>query len=372
MRIVFVADGNSIHSYRWVSYFASSRWEVHWISRVPMTFPPIEGVEFYETPDLRPWALGVANAARQVCGIVRRVQPHVLHAHYVGANGLVAAATGFHPFVATAWGSDVLMAGRARTKRAFVKNTLRRADLVTCDAEHMAQAMVELGVDRSKIHIVYFGMDTDRFCPERRDPALRRALGIDGAPAIISLRQLEPLYDVESLVRATPAIIRRIPTAKVLVVGGGSQDQMLKDLAVSLHVADSVRFIGKIANTELPRYLASMDVYVSTALSDGGIASSTAEAMACGLAVVVTDFGENGKWVVDGVGGFLVPLRSPGAIAEKVVTLLENPQQRGAAGLINREIIEKRNSYTTEMGKMQDLYVGLTSRAARSSPSAAV
>ena len=105
-----------------------------------------------------------------------------------------------------------------------------------------------------------------------------------------------------------------------------------------------------------------MDVYVSTSLSDAGIAASTAEAMACGLPVIVTDVADNKKWIDNGVNGFVVPVKDPKSLAEKIIYLLQNEDIRKKFGKINRKIIEERNNYYKEMEKMEDIYKELVQR----------
>lgn len=65
-----------------------------------------------------------------------------------------------------------------------------------------------------------------------------------------------------------------------------------------------------------------MDVYVSTSLSDAEIPTSTAEAMACGLPVIVTDAADNKKWIDNGVNGFVVPAKDPKSSSEKIMYLV--------------------------------------------------
>ena len=78
--------------------------------------------------------------------------------------------------------------------------------------------------------------------------------------------------------------------------------------------------------------------------------------MACGLPVVITDFGDNSKWVEDGVNGFVVPLKDPKALAEKIIYLLKNEDERMKFGGRNRKIVEERSNYYTEMKKMEKIY----------------
>jgi glycosyltransferase involved in cell wall biosynthesis len=112
-------------------------------------------------------------------------------------------------------------------------------------------------------------------------------------------------------------------------------------------------FTGRYANAELPGMLRSAQVYVSTALSDAGISASTAEAMACGVPVVVTNTGENDKWIHDGQTGFLVPARASTALADRIITLLCDPALRAKIGDEGRSVITTRNNYECEMEKME-------------------
>ena len=173
---------------------------------------------------------------------------------------------------------------------------------------------------------------------------------------IISLRRFEPIYDVATLVRAVPIVLKDVPDAKFIMVEKGSQEEELKNLAKSLGVSNSVIFTGWISGNKLPRYLASSDIYVSTSLSDAGLSASTAEAMACGLPVVITDFGDNREWVKDGVNGFVIPMKRPDILASKIVQLLNDENKRKEFGERNCRIINERNNWQKEMGKMDKLY----------------
>jgi glycosyltransferase involved in cell wall biosynthesis len=359
LKICFVANGQSIHTQKWVSYFAKRGHDVHLV-----TFDrtdPIEGVAVhnlgYHSKLAYPFRISDVKKA------VKMVAPDVLHAHFVSHYGVYAALTGFRPFVLTAWGSDVLIEPkRSMIKRYFVKYALKKADVITCDAEHVKEAMARLGIEPEEISLIRFGIDTQKFRPGERSEELLTKLGLDGSPAVISLRNLEPLYDVESLVRAVPLVLKEAPETKFVVVGRGSDENRLKNLAESLRVSGNIKFMGFISNDELPRYLIAMDVYVSTSLSDAGIAASTAEAMACGLPAIVTDVADNRRWVKDGENGFVVQVKDPQALAQRIICLLKNVDMRKQFGKANRKVIEENNDYYKEMAKMEDIYQELAKR----------
>lgn len=371
MKICYIADGKSIHIQRWVNYFAQKGHEVHLIS---YQFPPgYEGfdkrIKIHRLIRLLPqmWRISrypsVFIWVSQVRLLIQKIKPEILHAHYLSVYGHLAAMSGFYPIVQTAWGSDILVeAEKSRITSFLTKYSLRRAELITCEAEHLSKHLVSLGANPRKIKLVCWGIDTDKFSPGSKDKKLIEALGIANSPVIISSRFLEPIYDVESLAEAIPIILRREPKAKFLIVGRGSQEIKLKELATSLGVASSVVFTGYIPNDELPRYLRIADIYVSTSLSDGGLSQCTAEAMACELPVVITDFGDNNKWVDDNINGFLIPLRNPEILASKILHLLFNREERIIFARANRKKMVDRKNLKLEMEKMEACYKELLTK----------
>jgi glycosyltransferase involved in cell wall biosynthesis len=342
-----------------VKYFADRGHSIHLV-----TFSETRRIEGVKVRNLRYFSK-LAHPFRivEAAKAVRKIDPDVLHAHYISHYGMYGALTGFRPFVVSVWGSDVLVDPKKSMMRRYVLNyVLGKADLMTCDGEHIREALRRLGVAPEKIRLINFGIDTQKFGPRQKNEKFRAKLRIYGSPAVISLRMLEPLYDIETLVKAIPLVLEEIPAAKFVIAGKGSEERRLKNLAKSLGVSNSAKFIGFIPNDELPQYLTNMDVYVSTSLSDAGLAASTAEAMACRLPVIITDFGDNRKWVEDGVSGFLIPVRDPKTLSEKIVYLLKNEDIRTKFGEVNRKIIEERNDYYKEMEKMEGIYEELIER----------
>lgn len=354
MKLCFIAS-ESIHAVKWIRFFAERGHEILWLATCdPQDAPEIPGVRMHCLGHLRMserWTF--LRKAMEARSVLRRWKPELVHAHYAGINGLIGALAGVRPFIVTAWGSDVLMS-RGLT-RQLVKLILRRADLLTCDAEHMRRAMIALGADGQKIHKIMFGIDSGLFTP----PAPEIPLGPKGDPVVVSMRSFEPVYDIPTLIRAVPLTLKAVPNARFKLVGAGYLEPELRALVKVLGVEDRVSFLGRRPNNTLPELLRSCDVYVSTSLSDAGIASSTAEAMSCGLPVVVSDSGENRLWVMDGVNGFVVPVSNPEELAKKLAVLLADRDLRIRMGQANREEIKLRDDYFGEMSKMEHLYQAL-------------
>ena len=361
MRICYIAP-ISIHTKRWIRYFVDNGHEVHLVTSGTAPSWDMDNVELHALRRFGPktrvinYLINTLPMMIQFKRLIKNIKPDIIHAHYIMETTLLGAASGFHPFVVTAWGSDVLITPQeSRVSRLIARYVLKRADLITCDTEHMIKPLIKLGADPDKLDLIKFAVDIRKFKPGQKNEKLMEKLGILDSPTIISLRHLEPLYDIETLLASAPLVLKEVPEAKFVLLGRGSLETKLKELSQSLGVSHSVRFVGQVPADEVPRYLTSADICVSTALSDAG-PGGIIEAMACDLPVITTDFGDNRKWVEDGVNGYIIPLKSPRVLASRIVHLIRNPDIRQKFGRINRQIIVGRNNWEIEMGKMERLY----------------
>jgi len=364
MRIAFLAGANSIHSVRWIKFFTDRGHSIVWISfapPIPEAEDLVKKVKFYQ---IEPSPLTDINgrfairhlppAVKQIKRILLTERPDVLHVHSAGTYGLAGALVNFHPTILTPWGSDILLGGLIR--KFILMFIVDRADAYTCDGENTFQKLIGLGAEREKIHLIRFGTDVEKFHPaQSKDFASSYGLAKSKTLKIISLRSLEPIYDIETLIKAAAIVVKSSPNIEFIIAGDGSQKEYLVDLAAKLNFTrlNLVKFVGRINNEELPALLQSADIYVSTALSDSGLSSSTAEAMASGLPVIVTDSGDNKEWVDN---EFVIPVKSPEILAEKIITLIKDEESRKGQGIRNRQIIEEKNNYHVEMEKVEKLY----------------
>ncbi|MDP3947251.1 MAG: glycosyltransferase family 4 protein [bacterium] len=358
MKLCFLANIDDNHCRKWIGYFADRGYEIHLLSRPSEHIRELQrpNIAFYPLRISRVKFLDVVLNVVRVRKLVRKIKPDVAHALYAGVSGMLGSLSGFHPFVVTAFGSDILINSKSGLLRPFVRFMLNKADLVTCNGQTLFDEMLKLGVSPSKIRFIYWGTDVEKFKPGPKNKRMREELGIFDAPLVISIRDLEPVYDVETLVRAIPIVLGEIKEAKFLIAGRGSLKKKLEDLAQGLNVSDSIRFAGWLPEGELPRYLNSSDVYVSTSLSDGDLSQSTQQAMACEVPVVITALAVNEKRVSDGLSGLLFPLRNHALLALKIVTLLKDEKLRIILGKAGREVIATDLNYFKNMEEAENLY----------------
>ena len=365
MKLCFLGDVRSIHTKRWIEYFAENN-EVHLIS---LDYPDYDmaqisedefqtmGVKVHFVP--QKWYF-LPFAPLLFKRIVDVINPDILHAHYVTQYGFCGSLCGCHPFIVSAWGSDVLV----DPKKSFflkcaVKFALKSADAITCDGMNSRDEIISLADSSSKVVLINHGIDTEKFNPERYTKGYFEEIFGSEVKTVLYTRGFRHIYNAETLIRAIPMILHEIPQTRFIVCGKGYEEEKIRRLADGLGVSDYIHYVGWIAHDELPPLYASSDVYVSTSLSDGGMAVGTLEAMSCGLVPVVTEGGDNRHWITDGENGFIIPAQKPDILAEKVIFLLRDDENRKVFAKKNKNLIKERADYHTEMKKMDEIYSSL-------------
>jgi len=337
MRILMVADAASMHTRRWVEALVSRGHDVHVASFRYFRF---DGATFHHLPNAGLKKAGYFLAIPALRRLARRINPDIVHAQYVTSYGFLAAAAGLSPLVTTAWGTDVLISPwKSRFYFYLAKYALTKADAVTTVAEHMNESVARLGVPESNIVCLPFGVDTGLFAysPRRRQD-------LTSPWRVISTRNFEPIYDVRTLLDAAGILSRKGISFELILVGSGSLEGDLRRHATEIGIADKVLFTGRIEHGSLPKLLASADVFVTPARSDGNNISLN-EAMSVGCFPIATDIPANSQWISHGQNGYLYPAGDPNALAGMLEMTFKNSALISQATLANRGIVEKRASW---------------------------
>ncbi|MGW0733307.1 glycosyltransferase family 4 protein [Streptomyces sp. NPDC002851] len=192
------------------------------------------------------------------------------------------------------------------------------------------------------------GVDEKTFHPGSGGDEIRARLGLSDRPVVVCVSRLVPRKGQDTLIRALPRILERVPDAVLLIVGGGPYESDLRKLAAQTGVADSVRFTGAVPWEELPAHYGAGDVFAMPCrtrrggLDVEGLGIVYLEASATGLPVVAGDSGGAPDAVLDGETGWVVRGGAPEEAASRIVTLLEDPELRKRMGERGREFVEQQ------------------------------
>lgn len=377
LRIAVLGDFDGVHTRAWLPWFVARGHDVHAISYYPPR-RPIEGVTVHVLR-ARSWE-GAASGATRPVGlplpravmrlghalryraaglrrVVRTIAPDVLHAHFVVEHGFYGLGARFHPYVITAWGSDVLVEPRRDPlARAIAKWTLGRADLVTSNNRFMAEVIVSLGAPPSRVEVVTLG--ADRFFLERSSDSVN-VRGEVTAASIISTRAHEPLYNIGEIIDAYARVVVARPHARLAIAHAGAQTPELRRRA--RRVGGDIEFLDFLDRHAFREALAAAHVFVSVPSSDG-TSVALLQAMAAGCFPVVSDLPTQRELIDDGLNGFRVPLHRPDVLADRMMRALDDGDLRREAVALNRRIVEERGLNENEMAKLERLYLRLCGR----------
>lgn len=353
-QICYLANAASVHTRKWATHFARLGYGVHVVSlhrpREELAGVRVHYVGERGSPGERRtvgwryvWALPRTRM------LLHRIQPGILHAQYATGYGLLGALTGFHPYVVSVWGSDVLdFPNRSPLHRALLRFNLRHADRI-CSTSRYMSAKAKEHTDKEPV-LTPFGVDCDEFGPASKRP--------EGEITIGTVRSLEEGYGVEYLIQAFARILGRLPRCelKLMIVGDGSQRGRLEQVARRLDVGGLTQFVGWVPHREVPQYLQRLSIFVAASVHEESFGVAVLEASACGLPVVVSAVGGLPEVVEHQVTGLLVPPGDSVALADALEVLIEGRALRDRMGEAGRRFVLRRYEWRTTAKTMEDLY----------------
>jgi glycosyltransferase involved in cell wall biosynthesis len=263
----------------------------------------------------------------------------------------LAADTAGHSFPVRAL---VLRFFRVLTGAAY-----RVADLITPGSEYNRRWEVRAGADDAQIRLVHNGVNPDHFPHAGPEP---------DAPTLTWVGRIDPLKDLETLVRAFALVRDRIPGARLRMFGptpAGNEAYKARCAALvrELGLDDAATFEGRVP--EITDAYRSGHVVVLTSVSEG-FPYTVIEAMASGRATVSTDVGGVAEAV--GEAGLVVPPRDPEAIAAACARLLADDRLRGRLAAEGRSRVHERFTLARFLDIYGDIYDGVARQDAMRTP----
>jgi D-inositol-3-phosphate glycosyltransferase len=257
--------------------------------------------------------------------------------------------------------SGAVMADGASAARIRLEPAIgRSATAVVATNSAEVSDLASLGVHRSSIRVVPWGVDTDLFTPE--GPVAKRY----GRPRLLTAADLTERKPLETLFRA----LTKVPAAELLVVGGPAEAKLPKDdnyvklakFAAALGITDRVIFTGEVEYAAMPSLLRSADLVISTCqYAPSG--TTSLQAMACGTPVIAPPVGGHVDAVVDGTTGIIIPPDRPALLAQRIRQLLAHPMLIEAYGVAAVDRVRSRYSWDRIAGETIAVYDRVTQAA---------
>jgi glycosyltransferase involved in cell wall biosynthesis len=265
--------------------------------------------------------------------ILRSLEPDVVHAH--DPHGVSMAAMALSTMRASR--RPLLVAARRvdfhLKQNAFSRWKYKQVDLMICSSHAIRTMAIRDGVPADRAVTVYEGIDVDRIVAAPAADVHKELWLPKRAPIVGNIAALVPHKGQRFLVEAAPRIVRALPDTQVLILGDGQLRQALQQQIKALGLEHHVRLVG--FRPDVLALLKGFDVFVMSSVTEG-LGTSILDAMAASRPVVGTAAGGIPEAIEHGVTGLVVPPQQPAALADAVLTLLNDPALRarmGAAGL---------------------------------------
>ena len=310
----------------------------------------------------------VSSAMFCLIRLCRRASVRVLHAwHPLASLSAVLAGkiVGAKVFVDwTDFYSDIvryessLFVPIAQSIERFI---LRNSDRIVTVSEEMGKALVKMGATKDKVYVIPDGVDDGMFNPKVDGSTIRRTYGLADCPTVIFHGDVKFIDGVDVLIKAFALLLRRLPDAKLLIVGGGrGYFQMIKRLANELGIGSSVVFTGWVPHRRVPEFIEAADVGVmplrSTLETNCYLSFKLFEYWAMGKPVVVSKVRAISRIVIDGVNGVLVEPGDVENLAEALLVVLNDRDKAELMGGNGRKLVENRYNWDILMELEAKLY----------------
>ena len=341
----------------------------------------VDGLRFYRTPPGVLSRVPILNQLDVVRGLARRIEEvvraervDIVHAHSPSLNGLAALRAcrrlrlpvvyevrAFWEDAAVDHGTSREGDWRYRVGRALETRVFKSADAVTCICEGLRSEIVGRGIAAQRVTIVPNAVDIEHFpVIEARDIELENALGLAGHRVLGFIGSFYGYEGLEVLLDALPKIQTAAQDVRVLLVGGGQREAVLRARAAQLGVAEHVVFTGRVPHAQVPRYASLVDLFVfprlSMRLTDLVTPLKPLESMAQGKPVLASDVGGHRELIVDGTTGRLFRAGSVDDLARTALELLESPATQRTYGAAGRSFVEAERNWRVSVANYADVY----------------
>ena len=313
---------------------------------------------------LHPWK--DARAWQKLTGLFRARQPQLVHTHSgkAGVLGRLAAARAGVPIILHTIHGPSFGSFQGWSANALFRSAERYAARVTTHFVTVAEAMkrqyLAAGIGRPDQYTkIFSGFALEPFLDSTNDLQLRARLGL--APDDIVIGKIARLFKLkghDDLLAIAPALVRKCPRVKFLLVGDGPWRGRLENRARSLGLEKHVIFTGLVAPSAVPPIVGVMDFLVHLSLREG-LARALPQALAAARPVVAYDADGANEVCLENETGFLVAPGDLPGLSERLLRLAQDPALRQRLGCRGQRFVQERFGVQHMVDDLYQLYLRL-------------
>jgi len=361
MRLLLLSDANSVHTQKWAFSLQKEGLNLHVFSLMKPTNASQEKyeelgisvssadlggqIEDIRTPNMS--KLVYLLALPQIKKVIKKIEPQLIHAHYASSYGVLGFLSGFHPFILSVWGSDILdFPRKSRINKYLLSKVLNSANQVCSTSKMMAEELTQtMGFSDAKV--IPFGVDTDRFIP-----SLEKEEFVVG-----TIKSIESYNGIDCLLDAAKTVVHDhgLSSIKFLIVGDGTYKIQMQKKCQSLGLDDNVSFVGHISHEDIVGWFQKLSIFIAVSTRES-FGVSILEAAACGIPAITSDVGGLPEVNKHNETGLVIPPNQPEELAEKIINLYKNNALRKKLGHQARQRVKSDFNWDKSVSQMLKIY----------------
>ena len=319
----------------------------------------------------------VNSLAKRLDEIIPEIKPDILHAHSPALNGLAALKAAKRHNIPLVYECRAFWEDAAVDHGTTTENSLRyyltkmletfvfkKTDAITTICEGLRADICKRGISAEKITVIPNAVDIERFSYGlKADESLRSQLALQNKIVLGFIGSFYAYEGLPLLLEALPKILEKQPETRLLLVGGGPQEALIKQKVQELKLDDQVLFTGRIAHDLVQDYYNQVDIFVyprlPMRLTDLVTPLKPLEAMAQGRLVIASDVGGHIELIKHGHTGYLFEAGNAEALANTVLDLLNQREQWDQLRTAGRQYVEQERNWTTSVSNYKAIYARL-------------
>ncbi len=355
MKIVFIASAGSIHSIKWINFFVNSKNKIYLITLAKPNHETKIEIEKIKTK-INILVLNNFKSFFKTIFFLIKGDYSLVHIHYLGWHSLLSLFINSKArLVITPWGSDILNKINF-LKKIWLRILFKKSNFMICDSERLVNESIKLGIKKNKTMITMFGVDTNLYKKSREIFTNKQYYFVG------SNRKLEDIYDVKTFIKAAKLICEIRDDIFFYIAGNGSLEKKYKKEIEEINMKDNIKFLGLLNKSQMIDFYNNIDIYVSTSLSDGGLAASIAEAMSFERLIIASNNSDNKIWIKNKQNGYLFESGDYRNLSDLIIHAIENKKNSLTISKSSRNLILENYSYEKEMKKVKEKYIEILSK----------
>ena len=230
-------------------------------------------------------------------------------------------------------------------RKSYFRRIFENTDAYISPSRYLADTYLRAGFDFHKMHVIWNGIDADRFSDVKRVESEKIRISV--------IAHFGKHKGIDTLIKAVGLLERK--DIEISLVGSGEEEAHYRDIATECGVLHQLRFWGRVDNREIGNVFAETDIYCLPSRWPENQPVSITEAMACGIPVVASNLGGSRELVLDGKTGLLFEAGNEKDLADKLRRLIDDAELRKTFGRAGRDLISQF-SFHKQVSEVNRLY----------------